>query len=584
MNATSFTPLDQQFGELMMRLADQPSPELHLAARWISHSRGEGHTCLSLAGVAAQAEEEIPPIDNWIRKLRNSGVVGFPGDFMPLILDASGRLYLRRYWEYEARLARMIRERLTAPPPQVDLERLRLGLNRCFPKKRGATEDWQRVAAFAALTGNFCVISGGPGTGKTRTVVTILALLLEQNASIRVALAAPTGKAAARLKESIQTGRRSSGLDKSLMERFPEEATTIHRLLGTIPGSTRFRYNAERPLALDVVIVDEASMVDLALMTKLFEALPPHARIILLGDKDQLASVEAGSVLGDICNTGASIELSEDFWSAYRNRAGSRSGLFWPIQDAIVELRDNFRFSSDSGIFRVSQAIKEGNAEEVLDLVRSSSEVTLRPLAGKLEAGLRKPVVSGYGPCLGAGDPAKMLEHFRRFRVLCAHRRGRRGAEGLNVAIEQLLEDAGLLRKDRPWYHGRPVMIMRNDYNLRLFNGDTGVTFRDEAGEARVHFATAEGDLRQMIPGRLPAHETTFAMTVHKSQGSEFDRVMLVLPEADSPVLTRELLYTAVTRAREAVEIRGDAAVLRAAVERRTRRTSGLREALWGSA
>ena len=537
MNAeTNFSALDRQFGTFLERLAGGSS-EIRLAAMCASRARAEGNICVSLGEIAEM--EGATSAASLRKKLQASDVVGAPGDFVPLILDGHDRLYLRRYWEYEQQLAQAIASRTSASPSKG---------------KKGT--DLQEVAAKKAVSCDFTVITGGPGAGKTWTVMRILKLLLDQpeGDKLRIALAAPTGKAAARLTESVRAVR----------ETFA--ATTIHRLLGYLPGSPYFRHDAENPLSFDVVIVDEASMVDLALMAKLVAAVPPQARLILLGDRDQLASVEAGSVLADICAAAEAAAPNE------------------PLHGSVVALTRNYRFAETGGIYRVSNAINSGDAEAAIAALREGGEVEWQPLpnATKLGGALRERIVDGFRPSLETDDPLEALAHLQKFRILCAVRQGPFGVENLNAIAEEVLADAGLLAPRRGCYRGQPIMVTQNDYNLALFNGDSGVILPDpEAnGELRAFFLSADGKLRRFLPSRLPVHETAFAITVHKSQGSEFARVLLILPENDTPILTRELLYTGLTRARNAVELWASEAVLRAAIARRVTRSSGLRDAL----
>jgi exodeoxyribonuclease V alpha subunit len=596
-----FSALDLHFAELMGRLSDRPCVELDVAALLVSRQRAGGHICLPLREMARQplpapyrGLDHAPEAEEWIKKLRGHDVVGAPGEFKPLILDEQGRLYLRRYWEYEKTLADIIKARLNAMRPAVDAKLLRQGLVRLFPSE--GEINWQKVAAFTAVMNNFCVITGGPGTGKTRTVAAILALLVEQagRERLRVALTAPSGKAAARLKESVQNAKAALNCAQEIKALMPSDATTIHRLLGTIPDSPYFLHDADHPLVADVVIVDEASMVDLALMSKLFQAVPENARIILLGDKDQLTSVEAGYILGDICNTGTAIQLSKEFGKLYAAITGETLALKMRprenvIQDAIIELRRNYRFKSDGGVFKLSRAINAGEVENALEVLRNKSlrDISWRPSppARSLPAAIREKVTGGYERYLEAEEPAGALAKLGEFQILCALKNGPYGVGELNRLAEQSLADAGLLKKEGQWYRGRPVMITRNDYNLKLYNGDIGVVFPDAGvnGEMRVFFADTNGEVRKFSPSRLPAHETVFAMTIHKSQGSEFGAVLLILPGDDVPILTRELIYTGLTRARDRVEIWSAERVLRAALARRASRTSGLRDALWNT-
>jgi exodeoxyribonuclease V alpha subunit len=555
------TPLDQHFALLMRRLHGAPDAELEAAARTVSAWRGAGHTCVPVSELGGA------PIES---ELRTSPVVGRPGEFKPLILDGAGRVYLQRYWAYEAELAASIRARLVNA--ECDATLLAAGLKRLFPKaKKG---DLQRGAAEVAVRKQFTVITGGPGTGKTYTAARVLALLAEQFSARgkkpRIALTAPTGKAAARLQESIARALAQMPETEPLRQAPPEEARTLHRLLGTLPDSPQFRHDRDHPLAVDVVIVDEASMVDLALMARLFAAVPPGARVILLGDKDQLASVEAGNVLGDICG-------------------GARPVATAPIAAHIVELKVAHRFGESSGIQTLSELVNQGDADGAIGLLRGGKFADIRiaptPTARALDAVLQPQVLEGCRGFLKHEDPAEALSRVNEFRILCAMRRGPFGVENLNTLATRILADAGLITPDAAHYHGRPVLITTNDYPLRLFNGDVGLILRDPeaGGELRAFFTDATGTLRRVLPARLPAHETSYAMTVHKSQGSEFDRLLVVLPDRDTPVATRELLYTGLTRARSSVEIWAGESQLRTAIGRRTERSSGLREALWGA-
>jgi len=555
------SPLDRHFAALLLRLNGAPDADLAHAVETVSAWHGAGHTCVP--GEALGGERVLA-------KLRASSVVGAPGEFRPLILDAAGRVYLQRYWRYEAELAASIRARLT--DAEHDAKRLAAGLKRLFPQ--AAKDDLQRAAAETAVRKRFAVITGGPGTGKTFTAARVLALLAEQFTALgktpRIALAAPTGKAAARLQESIAKALGAMPASEALSQLAASAARTLHRLLGTVPDSPQFRHDRNRPLEVDAVIVDEASMVDVALMAKLFDAVPPGARVILLGDKDQLASVEAGNVLGDICGAGAAARTA-------------------PLAAHIVELQAARRFEGDSGIRELSVRVNAGDSESALAILRDGKFSDVRgaatPAARALEGALAPAVIEGCRGFLECTNPAEALGKLNGFRILAATRRGPHGVENLNALAERILASAGLIEPVSAHYHGRPVLIGTNDYQLRLFNGDVGLILRDpeSGGELRAFFIDATGALRRVLPARLPLHETSFAMTVHKSQGSEFGQVLLVLPDRDSPVATRELLYTGITRARTAVEVWADDAVLRLALARRTARASGLREALWGA-
>jgi exodeoxyribonuclease V alpha subunit len=598
-----FSAIDRQFARFMERLAGGEAASVKLAAALVSQRRGRGDICLDLAAVAetelkfgADGTLRCPTFATWEEELRASKLTGSPGEFTPLVLDPAGRLYLHRYWQYEQELADDIVARLRTPLLPVNAMRLRDGLKRLFPANESGSElDWQKVAAVAALRNNLCVICGGPGTGKTRTVVLLLALLLEQTpgAKPRIALVAPTGKAAARLAESIQAVKASLDCDESIKAALPTEARTIHRLLGVREGSPYFRHDAANPLAVDVVVVDEASMVDLALMAKLFAAIPQHARVILLGDKDQLASVEAGAVLGDLCLPSQVNHFTPEFAADFVGVTGDAlpaSSLTPSATNALVHLRRNFRFGAQSGLRRLSDAVNAGDADEAIKLLRelsASDGVNWRecPAPTRLRDALRDLVLAGYRACLEATESAKALRQLGRFRILGAVRHGPCGVPRLNRLAEDILAEARLIVREpsQPNYHGRPVLVTRNDYDLRLFNGDVGLLWSAESDdELRAVFPEGKEMVRALTPHRLPEHETVFAMTVHKSQGSEFERVLLVLPEADTPVLTRELLYTGLTRARAQVELWASEAAVRRAVSTPVRRASGLREAVWG--
>ncbi len=614
--AGELSALDLHFARLMMRLGASGEPELALAAALVSRATGQGHICLDLRAVPKgvldnrEGVKLLPGFVGWCERLRKSPVVGTPGEYRPLVLDDAGRLYLYRYWEYQQTLADGLRERIAHAPAAWDASALRERLDRLFPSN-GAEIDWQKVAALASVRNSFCVVSGGPGTGKTTTVARILALLLELNPSgtLRMALAAPTGKAAARLQEAIQNAKANLKCSEEVKAAIPDAASTIHRLLGSIPGSPYFRHNEENPLSLDVLVVDEASMVDLPLMSKLVQALPLQARLILLGDRDQLSSVEAGAVLGDICQTGGRIVYSREFAHACEEACGIpldaafiADGAQEKARDCIVELKKSYRFSGESGIALLSEKVRQNDAEGAMALLRAGVHVDLAwgemGSCSHLGRTVRKHVIGGFSGYLQkvgelgdfSGDAAndriqEVFDAFEAFRILCAVREGFCGVNALNRLTEEILVGEGFLERDRKWFPGRPVLIQRNDYTLRLFNGDVGLYLPDilTGAEPRVFFPGAEGTFRSFHPQRLPEHETVWAMTVHKSQGSEFDEILLVLPDRESPVMSRELVYTAITRAREKVTVLGTEQVLRQAILRSTRRLSGLSDALWGN-
>lgn len=600
---SKFSKMDVHFAGFIYEIAEKKSRELALAAALVSYHTRLGHICLDLAGMAGKAvflfEETAPPVfcpelANWRRALLESGVVGSPGQFTPLVLDENNRLYLYRYWDYEDKLIQFIQERVSDPLDPGDGS-IAESLDLLFPVENSAEIDWQRIAGFVSLVQKFTVISGGPGTGKTTTVAKILALLIQlSNSNLKIALAAPTGKAAARLQDAIRSAKKKLNCTDSIRNAIPEKASTIHRLLMPKPGTPYFRYNDTNPLPVDVVVIDEASMVDLALMAKLVQALPDNARLILLGDKNQLASVEAGAVLGDICDAGTPHSFTQDFTAKLEKASGRTfiekvsDGGSNPTQNCIVQLRKSFRFEDDSGIFKVSQAIYEGRSQAVLEIVKSDGcdDVLWQPLPRPevLSHNLREKIIDYYRHFKSLKNPEDAFLHFEKFCILCALRDGPYGVVSINALIERLLRANHIVTGDETWYAGRPVLISTNDYHLNLYNGDVGFVLPDPEmnDELRVFFPDPEGGVRKFHPLRLPAHETVYAMTIHKSQGSEFDEVLVILPDRDYPVLTRELLYTAITRARRTVEIWGNESVFNGAVSRKITRSSGLRDVLWG--
>ncbi|QDW49906.1 AAA family ATPase [Burkholderia sp. KBS0801] len=709
-----------------------------VAARWAaraafaaSRATAGGHVCVSLGALAQRYEE---PVDDVRAALAASGVVAFGtlarGDERPLIVDRLDHLYLSRYFDYERRLADALvaQAGVAAPGDALSPERLRDSLARYFGPATGEV-DWQRVAAIVALTGRVTIVSGGPGTGKTTTVVGVLACLLDAHPGLRIALAAPTGKAAQRMQEALHA--RAGDLPPELAARLPDTSYTLHRLLGG-GGAAGFRHHRDNPLPYDLIVVDEASMIDVALAAHLLDALAPGARLVLLGDKDQLAAVEAGAVFAelsarptftaaartriagalgideaafvaalpvpdgeaaavaattqapapapapasapvstsaarrpparrnvdtrqaslfdddpqdeamsaadvaappaaslspaaaaptDIDSVGASadpawIEADELAWldaielapfdpadaadaanaslastaATQADDPAAASPAPAPLADCVVWLERNYRFGLDSPIGRLSLAIRRGDVQAALDalpaddaaaasfhddagdtLAASTVERLARRFAAYLDAlrtALSEPVP----------DPLPLFDALNRFRILCATRTGSRGAEHVNALVATHVRQAARvpLAVGAHWFTGRPIMVTRNDYALGLFNGDIGIALPDAHGVLRVWFRRADGTARAVSPAALPPHETAFALTVHKSQGSEFDEAALVLPASFGRVLTRELVYTAVTRARTRVQVIGLRRVLAQAVATRTQRDSGL--------
>lgn len=648
--------LDSALAAFVAELDPQAAPAVLVAAALLAHMEGRGHSCLPLAALVQRPADVLgwpaptqpavqalwatlpPALADWRTALQASSVVHTGGQNsdvgQPLVLagsDTAPRLYLRRYWGYERAVAQQILER-TATPLAVDVAKVRSWLDRLFAPQalagaaggRAAAMDWQKLACAMALRGRLSVITGGPGTGKTYAAARLLALLFAADARperLRVALAAPTGKAAARLKQSIDAAlaelhtRVGSALDLPTLAQRMGAARTLHALLGARPDTRQFRYHAGQPLDVDVLIVDEASMVHLEMMAALLAALPATARVIFLGDKDQLASVEAGAVLGDLCRDAQAGRYSAGTFDYALAASGEAIPACYlqgadnapPLAQHTVMLRESRRFGGPIG--QLALAVNAGDAQAAQQcLVDDSCGVLAShegasPLAAvRLALRGRAGAIAGYRTylhCIArppvAGDAAAhaqwahtVLAAFDRFRLLCAVREGEWGAAGLNRAVQAALHNEGRLSVRGEWYIGRPVMVTRNDAALGVFNGDIGITLpapvaagtagAGAAPRLRVYFADGP-QLRSVGVGRLAHAETAFAMTVHKSQGSEFRHTVLVLPPHAGAVLTRELVYTGITRARKAFTlVSAQPGLLATAVRQRTQRASGLQD------
>lgn len=589
-------PLDVHFARFLAGIAPC-SGEIKLLFALVSSSAASGHICLHLEDIHQLfpldkhgAQDVLTDIGQVCGELLENRAAGAPGEYKPIILDGT-RLYLYRYWDYERNVVINLKERAKGSREDLTPGWLKERLDQYFPGGNGEGDvDWQKVAAVMAVMNNFSIISGGPGTGKTTTVAKVLALLIEQSPlrKPKIALAAPTGKAAARLQEAIREVRETLTCPPAVKELIPEETHTIHRLLGTIRGSPYFRYNKDNTLPADVVIIDEASMIDIALLSKLLDALDKETKLILLGDKDQLASVEPGAVLGDICNAGDPLQFSE----AFARLIGDISGIQIPagfidssipqVQNHIVHLRRSYRYRDDSGIGALSRAVNDGDGDRALKTLKHDQSMTLSymelPDRKKLKDVIRENIPERFIHFVDAGDLEGAFSAFESFRILSALREGPYGVYALNRLIEEVLEEKGLISLDELWYKGKPIMVTMNDYTLKLFNGDIGITAQDDKGSLMVFFKGSNGAFRAFPPARLPEHESVYAMTVHKSQGSEFDGILFVLLDSDSPILTRELVYTAITRAKNHITIMAHEDTLKKAVLRRVSRKSGLNQ------
>ncbi|MEX3928627.1 exodeoxyribonuclease V subunit alpha [Paraburkholderia sp. BR10936] len=669
--------LDAAFARFLWTEAPHSPPLLLLAAALASHQLGRGHVCLDLkatledpafalslppdgpqmlAAVPAQPPAEVlagVTLAQWRAALavpdlvsEETPIADVAQGNAPLVL-AGTRLYLRRYWQYEQDVREGIERRLTRAAQleaALPLDIARAALDALFAPRAGQVAraaDWQKLACALAARSAFSIVTGGPGTGKTTTVVRLLALLQTlalgragQGAHaarpLRIRLAAPTGKAAARLNESIAGAVERLPFDAlqahvdavALRNAIPTVVTTLHRVLGTRPGSRRFRHDAANPLPVDVLVIDEASMVDLEMMAAVLDALPPSARLILLGDKDQLASVEAGAVLGELCDRAREGHYTQGSRAWLEAATGERidaamldaHGL--PLDQAIAMLRESHRFASESGIGALAELVNLGDAVGVAKIWSRGYEDLARLVCPADDDGpLRSLIVDGrvgeHGdahaqrqgyrhyletmrttrpepgatPEALAGWAAGVLKAHGAFQLLCALRRGPWGVEGLNRRVARLLHEEGLIDPHGDWYAGRPVLVMHNDYELGLMNGDIGIALElpVAAGEPpvlRVAFPAGDGSggVKWVSPSRLQGVETVFALTVHKSQGSEFTHAALVLPDTYSPILTRELVYTGITRARSflTLAVPEGRSVLDRAVLAKVQRASGL--------
>ena len=622
-----FTPLDLHFADFAVKLDRGYAPgAVFAAAAMISHASSSlGHVCLDLqlhcnktldsffADLPEASAEKLSllqktgPPGNWLEQLLKSPAVGTSesAKLTPLILE-SGRLYLQKYYRCEQELAGMICDRAANPNPILPPPDR---LNSISPFLRPEVDgdvNWQTVAVFAALYNSFTIITGPPGAGKTSIAATICALLLEQQPDIKIALCAPTGKAQTVLKSSIR--RELENLhcaDEVKLAVTALPTSTIHRLLGSIKDSTRFRHDRDNPLNLDVLIIDESSMAPLLLLTRLFQALPEHTRVIMLGDKDQLASVESGAVLNDISNASELNIFSEQFIETFKQASGiplaalEKTTKQSPLTDCAVKLQKVFRFSSQRGIGLIQRRIcnlPEAPAafeieELISDIADSDPEqISLRQLP-ETTADLQQLLNSFIADLRKSGNfymdaktPNDALSALKRFIILSPQHSGLLGVSGINDAMCEVLDlPVGRLA------HGMPVMITRNAYDAGLFNGDIGIIMRDDSGSLKAwfnnhHYETDSQDSSPVISfplNRLPRHTTAFAITVHKSQGSGFERVLLLLPDSPARSLAvRELFYTALTRTSRRLDICATPETLRNYLVNRTSRTSGLEAAL----
>lgn len=581
-------------GEQIEGLSDTETTLLVMTAALLSEQLGQQHVCLEIAAIRQPfAPDFVFPASAQIVALFEQPVVQQSG----LFVLTQQRLYMTRYWHYEQQIAQKL---LGLAAPEFSPEAITQRLSDLYPEKVDSAEpDWQMAAVAAACLNSVTAIAGGPGTGKTTTVVRILWCLSQLSRSIGqqspvIKMVAPTGKAAARLSESV-----AGAINKlpSADTNIPLECSTIHRLLGARSGSVFFRHDAKHPLNLDVLVVDEASMIDMPLLAKLLAAVPAHCRVILLGDSHQLASVEVGSVFSDICSLKQGNNLfSADFLQQLSQLtqqkvlqdkgflvAGSQLSGF---TDNIIYLQKSWRFDANSGVGKLARAINQGDSQQTLALLSSGLEDIQWQSNARINDFIRAilPHFEQFHDAIEAGNVPQAFTVLSRWQVLAVQRSGKWGTLNLNQQIYQALTNAGKIQTQEEFYAGRPIMITSNDYQNRLFNGDIGIVMSESTtGLLQVWFADGQGGYRCLLPAQLPAHETLYVMTTHKSQGSEFDNVLMCLPETIAGArgkVNRELLYTGVTRARQRFMLFADELAVHNAIVQQCLRSSGLSDAL----
>jgi len=572
----------EQFAEFFK--AERLKPFATLVLKKLS----EGHICLDLKDILS-GEIEFPfsyhnlsDIEDDLMKepLVSTSIE----NTQPFVLYKS-KLYLQRYFVYETIILKRIQALMRSESTDFTYRSGLINEHRELIASVFHSEysvnglstdeqiDWQLVATVFGLLNNFTIITGGPGTGKTTTVSKILQLLKKIDPNIKIGLAAPTGKAAMRLAESLEG----------------DQPTTIHRMLKTIYGSHHFKHNQQNPLKYDIVIVDEASMIDVALFAKLLDAIGNQTRLILLGDKDQLSSVEAGSLFRDLCQTQEQMNVlssgkAELISSFIDNNISMLMNSFisdapvHPLSDHIIELKRSRRFDSTKGIGKFSKAIISNNTADIKDFLNVGFDEQVH-IDMEYSPIIFKDFIKGYKAYIHEGDIRLALHKFNDLRVLCAVREGEFGLYHINTAIESILNTEGFIDSQAEFYMNRPIIITKNYYDLGLFNGDIGIIRPDSNNTMMAWFEDSEKQLKAVVPQLIVESETVYAMTIHKSQGSEYEEVLIVLPDQEgTQILTRELLYTAVTRAKSKVIVQSSENVLLSTIDRTVKRASGIKD------
>jgi exodeoxyribonuclease V alpha subunit len=601
--------LDVQFATRLAALYDEASPEVMWGLAIACRQQSHGHVCADLArlassGLTAEAagEEISVPVlpegsrlEDWLEALRASRLIESTSESSarsepaPLILDGSARLYLRKSFEDQAALAEVIRHRAACADLAIDWDQAEAGIDRLVQTPMQSASpadrtDWTRQALRVGLARPLSIVTGGPGTGKTTMVAVLIALVIEEHlargqAAPTIRLLAPTGKAAAAMTSAFLRQRETLEISDAVKKALPTTAETIHRALLARTRRDALGESTSLALEADIVVVDEASMVDLSLMRALFSACQDVGRIVLLGDPDQLASVDSGAVLAELAAARAETPVALDF--ADRARAGD--SIRPSLRDSIVSLVESHRFASGGAIARLADAIRAGDAEAALALLQDPSvpEIELCEVdsVAKVRARLADSARQMQREIESVAPAQAKLDRLSSRRILCAHRRGPLGVETLCEILDDAAARARRTTSRSGWWPGRLLMVTRNAPDQDLWNGDVGLVEETETG-LRALFSDVQGGVRSLSAGRLPAYESAIAMSVHKSQGSEFDEVDLVLGASASRLMTRELLYTGVTRARQRIRIHASVEVIRSALARRVERDSGLAELL----
>jgi exodeoxyribonuclease V alpha subunit len=598
-------PIDYAFAEFIEQQERHGDQIIVLLAAYLSSRLGEQNSCIDLPqlGQPFVGDYIFPSLDNILLSLANASTVHCVESLgqqvrLPIVLDKN-KLYLQRYWQYEVALTKQIFKGCSQFN-MLNAASIKEDLNTLFPANNSVEIDWQKIAVGIAMRNKLTFITGGPGTGKTTTVTRLLALMqhtaLKKGKPLHIQLVAPTGKAAARLIDSI--GQAKLHLPDGFDNDLPSGCSTIHRLLGTLPNSPFFKADQNNPLHLDVLVIDEASMIDLPLMTKLFNALPEKCQLIMLGDKDQLASVEAGSVLSDICASSQGKQGIPYYSDELRDYITQLSGYQLPkhdgrdrsaVENNLIVLQKSHRFTAQSGVGQLAQSINTGNVKRCITLLLDNdyADISWRKDAevSELIASLMPNYIE-YFNAISNGNIIDAFKLLAKHQVLCAQRSGTRGVDELNVAIEREFSKQNLIDSSREFYPGRAIIISQNDHRLQIFNGDLGIVMEDPNNPALIKvWLMAENDhVRGILPNRLPAHENVYAITIHKSQGSEYQEVHLCLPLQQGGTaprgLSRELLYTGLTRAKKQFTLYSDQSVIEHAITHQCLRSSGLTDRL----